>query len=59
MVIKLTHEEYGSISFDVIREPDVRDMACIFRAILSRMGFHPRTIDEMFDDELKELTEEK
>ena len=54
-MINIINGDYGSITFDVLPEPGIDDMVCIFKAILIWMGFAMQTIDDIFDEELKEL----
>ena len=59
MMINLTRAEYGSISIDVSQICAIWDMLPILKAILVWMGFSMHTIDEIFDEELRELNNEK
>jgi len=53
----MVSEDYGSIALDVLPEPGIDDMVRIFKAILIWMGFAMWTVDNIFDEELKELRE--
>ena len=57
MAINVINEDYGSITLDLLPELGVDDMVRIFKAILIWMGFAMYTIDDIFDEELKELEE--
>ena len=57
MAINMISEDCGSITLDVLPEPGIDDMIRIFKAIMIWMGFAMRTIDEIFDEELRELGE--
>ena len=54
-MINLTKNDYGSISIDVSNVCTIEDMFPILKAILVWMGFTMSTIDDIFDEELKEL----
>ena len=55
MVINLTKNDYGSISIDVSNVCTIEDTLPVLKAILMWMGFAMHTIDNIFDEELKEL----
>ena len=55
MAINVINEDYGSITLDVLPELGADDMVRIFKAIMMWMGFAMRTIDSIFDEELREL----
>ena len=56
-MINLTKNDYGSISIDVSNTCTIEDMLPILKAIFMWMGFAMYTIDDIFDEELKELGE--
>ena len=55
MMINLTKNDYGSISVDVSNICTIEDTFPVLKAILMWMGFAMQTIDDIFDEELKEL----
>ena len=57
MIASLVKEGTGSITIDVNYVSHIDDVLPILKAILVWMGFAMRTIDEVFDEELKELIE--
>ena len=57
MVINITKYDYGSISIDVSNICTIEDMLPVLKAILMWMGFAMYTIDDIFDEELRELGE--
>jgi len=48
-------DDTGSITIDLPSDPTLDDMVYIFKAIMMWRGFAMRTIDDIFDEELKEL----
>ena len=56
-MINITEINYGSISIDVSNVCTIEDMLPVLKAVLIWMGFAMRTIDEIFDEELRELGE--
>ena len=48
-------DDTGSITIDLPRDPTLDDMVYMFKAIMMWRGFAMRTIDSIFDEELREL----
>ena len=57
MIVSLVKEGTGSITIDVSYVSHIDDVLPILKAILVWMGFAMYTIDDIFDEELKELEE--
>ena len=56
-MVSLVKEGTGSITMDVSCVSHIDDVLPILKAILIWMGFAMRTVDDIFDEELKELDE--
>jgi len=53
--INLINKEQGSICIDVTHASHIDDMIPMLKAILIWQGFAMQTIDDIFDEELREL----